>query len=256
MTKESAASRIGGFRPDEDDPAPLYLQLASLIRGLIRDGDLDLGQALPSERRIMQQTNLSRVTIRKAIDQLVSEGLLQQRRGSGTYVADGLPRIEQPLERLSSFTEDMLNRGHVPTVKWLDKVRTRPTSEQVMLFGLSPGDEVIRLHRLRMGDGIPLAVELATVPAKYLPDPALVRDSLYDALNRLGRLPVRATQRHKARALPAREAQLLGASAGEPALYIERMSRLADGHLVEHVLSWYRSDTYDFVAELNIEPKP
>lgn len=246
--------RIEDFRTDSTDPTPLYLQFANALRRLIDQGTMSEGDALPSERRITEKTSLSRVTIRKALDLLVKEGLLRQKRGSGTFVSGGLPKIEQPLARLSSFTEDMLNRGRTPSVRWIEKTLAFPTSEEVMLFGLSPGDQVLHLHRLRSGDGIPLAVEFATVPASVLPDPDLIEHSLYEALSKINAMPVRATQRHKARPLPAQEAELLGATTGEAALYIERASRLADGTLVEFTRSYYRSDTYDFVAELTITP--
>lgn len=247
--------RIEEFRADDADPTPLYLQLANALRRLIDGGSMREGDALPSERRITEQTTLSRVTIRKALDLLVKEGLLRQKRGSGTFIAGGLPKIEQPLTRLSSFTEDMLNRGRTPSVQWLEKKLTYPTPEEVMLFGLSPGDKVLHLHRLRSGDGIPLAVEFATVPARFLPGPELVAHSLYEALSKVNAMPVRATQRLKARALPPREAELLGTTPGEAALYIERASRLSDGTMVEFTRSYYRSDTYDFVAELSIGSK-
>lgn len=247
-------TRIENFRADGSDPMPLYLQLAKALRGLIDSGTMCEGDALPSERRITEQTSLSRVTVRKALDLLVGEGLLRQKRGSGTYVAGPLARLEQPLTRLSSFTEDMLNIGRTPSVRWLEKKLTFPSSEEVMLFGLSPGDKVLHLHRLRSGDGIPLAVEFATVPARFLPDPNLIAHSLYAALSAINRMPVRATQRLRARALPEREAELLNGATGEPALYIERASRLADGTLVEFARSYYRGDAYDFVAELTITP--
>jgi GntR family transcriptional regulator, N-acetylglucosamine utilization regulator len=246
--------RIEAFRADDGDPTPRYVQLANRLRELIAAKIMREGQALPSERRIMEQTALSRVTVRKALDLLAKEGLLRQKQGSGTYVGGGLPKIEQPLTRLSSFTEDMLNRGTAPSVRWLEKKLSYPSSEEVMLFGLSPGNKVLHLHRLRSGDGVPLAVEFATVPARFLPDPDLIDQSLYEALSEVHAMPVRATQRLKARPLPPREAELLDASAGEPALYIERASRLADGTLVEFTRSYYRSETYDFVAELSIVP--
>lgn len=248
------AVRIADFRANSADPNPIYLQLARALRALIAEGVLREGEALPSERRIMEQTFLSRVTIRKALDNLIKDGLVHRKRGSGTFVAAGPAKIEQPLMRLSSFTEDMLNRGRKPSVQWIEKILAYPTSEEVMLFGLSPGERVLHLHRLRSGDGVPLAVEFATVPARFLPNIDLVTNSLYEALSGVNAMPVRATQRLRARALPLREAELLGASAGEPALYIERASRLADGTLVEFTRSYYRGDTYDFVAELTISP--
>lgn len=253
MTDANSKS-IEDFRASETDPTPLYLQFANALRKLIKDGELTEGEALPSERRIMAATQLSRVTIRKALELLVQDGLLFQKRGSGTFVGERLPTIEQPLMRLTSFTEDVLSRGSTPDVKWLEKTLAFPSPEEVMLFGLSPGDKVLHLHRLRLADGAPLAVEFATVPAHYLADPDLIGQSLYQALAKVNATPVRATQRLKARPLPAREAELLGVPTGAPALYIERASRLSDGAMVEFTRSYYRSDAYDFVAELTIAP--
>lgn len=243
---------IEDFRPSSDSPTPLYVQLANALRELIANGHMREGEALPSERRIMEKTALSRVTIRKAFEQLVEEGLLTQKRGSGTFVAGQLPHFEQRLTRLTSFTEDMITRGRKPGVRWLEKTTTFPTSEEVMMFGLSPGEKVVQLHRLRFADNIPLAIERATLPARYLPDTDTIGDSLYEALSKSAAMPVRATQRLKARALPQQEAELLEMQPGEPVLYIERASRLADGTLVELTRSYYRSDTYDFIAELTV----
>lgn len=241
------------FSPHPGDPTPLYLQLAQHFRAMIESGRLKVGAALPAERRVMADAALSRVTVRKALEVLVREGLVEQRRGSGTFVSAPLPHIEQPLERLSSFTEDMIDRGRKPGVRWIERKISAPTAEDVMLFGLSPGELVVHLHRLRLGDGVPLAVEFATVPVRYLADPNLVGASLYAALTQLGARPVRATQRLRAWALPAREASLLELEAGVPALYIERASRLASGVVVELTRSFYRADTYDFVSEMALE---
>lgn len=252
--KDAHGAGILAFRADADEPTPLYIQLAGALRRLINQGNMEEGEALPAERKIMEATSLSRVTVRKAIDLLVKEGLLRQKRGSGTYVSDGLPKIEQPLSLLSSFTEDMLSQNHAPSARWLAKTLAFPTPEEVMLFGLTPGDKVLRLDRLRIGDGIPLAVEYATVPASILASAELITHSLYEALDRVQARPVRATQRLRARALPAKEAMLLDAAPGEPAVYMERASRLKNGQLVEFTRSYFRSDTFEFVAELSISP--
>lgn len=244
------SKRFKTFARHGGDSTPLYLQLAQWLRGYIESGELDVGTALPPERRVMAETALSRVTVRKALDVLVREGLVEQRRGSGTFIAARMPHIEQPLERLSSFTEDMIDRGRQPGVRWLGRKLSAPTPEDVMLFGLSPGEQVVHLHRLRLGDGVPLAVEFATVPVRYLPDPDLVGASLYAALSAGGARPVRATQRLRACALPAREAQLLEVEEGVATLYIERASRLESGVVVELTRSYYRADTYDFVSEM------
>ena len=121
-----------------------------------------------------------------------------------------------------------------------------------MALALSPGSRVVRLHRLRLSGDSALAVERTTVPQAILPRAELVKDSLYEALNRLGVAPVRAMQRLRAVALDAASADHLGLQPGAPALQIERRAFLADGRAVEFTRSIYRADAYDFVAELTI----
>jgi GntR family transcriptional regulator len=237
---------------DELLPTPRYIQLANWLRNLIRDGNLQAGEALPSERAIVAATNLSRVTIRKALELLVSEGLLSQRHGSGTYVNGEVERIEQSLAMLTGFSEDMVSAGHVPSVQWLSRAYGLPSSTEAMMLGLSPGEQVLKLHRLRMADGTPLAVEMAVVPASLLPSLDQLGDSLYEALSAVGMLPEKALQRMHACHLPEFEAGLLEGETGDPALYIERISRLSTGRTVEFTRSFYKGDRYDFVVELTL----
>lgn len=233
-----------------DDPAPLYLRLQQRIREAIQCGDLRPTDALPAEREIADALNISRVTVRKALGGLVESGLLSQRRGSGTFVAQSSPRVEQALSRLTSFTADMRLRGLKPTVRWLGREMSLASPQEAMRLSLSPSDTVSRLKRLRMASGTPMALELATVPTRFLPDPELVEGSLYDVLARRSALPVRALQRLSAANLEAEDARLLDVAPGSAALAIERLSFLDNGTPVEFTQSWYRGDTYDFVAEL------
>jgi GntR family transcriptional regulator len=99
-----------------------------------------------------------------------------------------------------------------------------------------------------------MAIELAVIPQHFLPDPVSVRGSLYEALEARGVRPVRALQRLHATALTMQEAKLLDLPDGSPALFIERISYLPDGRIIEFTRSHYRGDSYDFVAELTISP--
>ena len=123
------------------------------------------------------------------------------------------------------------------------------------MLGLSPGEQVLKLHRLRLADGQPLAGERAVVPASLLPNLETLGNSLYEALSDVGALPEKALQRMRASRLPAFEAELLEAEEGETVLYIERLSRLASGRPVEFTRSYYRGDKYDFVVELTLPKK-
>ncbi len=232
--------------------APLYARLKKLVQEAIAAGDLKEGDAVPGERDVAQLLEVSRVTVRKAFSELVAEGVLVQRRGSGTYVSGPARRIEQPLSRLTSFTQDMELRGLKTDADWLERSSGLPTPEEALKLSISPSERVSRFHRLRRADGVPMAIELAVIPEKYLPNPAAVSGSLYAALDARGVKPVRALQRLHATALTAREAKLLDLPDGSPALFIERISYLADGRIVEFTRSHYRGDSYDFVAELTI----
>lgn len=127
-----------------------------------------------------------------------------------------------------------------------------PTPEETFLLGLSVDEPVLRLDRLRLADGLPLAIERAVIPAKFLGEQAAGEGSLYDALNANGFRPVHALQRLTAVTLDLSSATTLDVQPGAPALLIERISRLADQRVVEYTKSHYRGDAYDFVAELKI----
>lgn len=236
---------------DGQSPTPLYLQLQKVIQEWLDAGKLKADDALPSERDLARQLGISRVTVRKAIAGLVEKGILVQRWGSGTFIAPAT-RVEYSLSRLSSFTDDMLARGMTPGARLLERSTGPSSPTESMALGLSPGDRVSRLKRLRLAGGTPMAIEHAVVPARFLPDPDMVDRSLYAALNARGFAPRRALQRLHAVLVNADQALLLEVSPGSPALYIERRSFLENGEPVEFTASCYRGDAYDFVAELSI----
>lgn len=229
------------------DQTPRYLQVASVFRSLVERGVLRAGEALPSERDLSTVTSLSRVTVRRAVETLLREGVLSRRHGSGTFVAR---RIEQPLSVLAGFSEDMRNRGSRPGSMWISKALTRPSPKEAMALGVGPDEQVLRLLRVRTADDEPLAIETAVVPASILPSPDLVSTSLYSALTEKGFRPAHGVQRlHAALAAPD-EASLLMIPVGSAILRIERRAFLANGRPIEFTTSSYRGDRYDFVATL------
>ena len=246
------ASILGTMTLAKYDPTPLYLRVQEQIKAAIAAGNLKPLEALPGERDIAEAFNVSRVTVRKAISGLVEQGLLTQRQGSGTFVAARPQRVEQPLSRLTSFTEDMRLRGLAASVRWLARTVTLASPDEAMRLSLSPSDTVSRLRRLRLANNVPMAIECATVPTRFLADPNLVEASLYDVLEANGALPVRALQRLRAANLSPEDAALLDVSPGAAALAIDRMSYLEGGTPVEFTQSFYRGDAYDFIAELNL----
>ena len=106
------------FTPDPQDSSPIYLQVARLLAQTIRKGGYKPDEALPSERLLAENLNVSRATTRSAIDQLVEQGLIIRKRGSGNYIA---PLLEQPLSRLTSLSEELERRGYTPSSRWLNR---------------------------------------------------------------------------------------------------------------------------------------
>ncbi|HTV69717.1 MAG TPA: GntR family transcriptional regulator [Rhizobiaceae bacterium] len=237
---------------DGANGAPLYLQLKKTIEEAVKSGQLGPGDALPSERDIAVKADVSRVTVRKAVQDLVRGGVLIQRHGSGTFVAPRVERVEQSLSRLTSFTEDMARRGMTVRSEWLERGVHSASPAEMMVLGLSSRELVARISRLRIANDTPLAIERASLSASVLPDPNAVESSLYTALEKTGHRPVRAVQRISAANLGEADAKLLDVPVGSAGLNIERISYLASGKVIEFTRSVYRGDTYDFVAELRI----
>lgn len=245
------------FSPDgfaDAGAGPLYLQLHRRIAEAIASGRLAPGDSLPPERDMAQMTGLSRVTVRKSVQALVASGQLVQRRGSGTFVAPKVERLEQALSLLTSFTEDMARRGKSVESLWISRALHAPAPEEVMALGLGAGERVARLERVRRSDGLPLAIERASLSSAILPDPEVVETSLYAVLQTRGLRPVRAVQRISAANLGPRDAELLGVAPGVAGLNIERVSYLASGKVIEFTRSMYRGDAYDFAVELKLAP--
>ena len=235
------------FKADLNDNSPLYMQVARKLIADVREGRYQLDQALPSERLLSEQLDVSRVTARKAIDQLVGQGLVVRRRGSGHYVA---PRIEQPLSNLSSFSEQLLQRGYRPSSRWLARAIVAAAADEQLSLGLSAHTKVARLERLRLADDVVMAYEVSVIPAAVLPRPESVGGSLYEHLALSGHLPVRALQHIRAMNAPALLAGRLGIPEGQAVLFITRIGYLESGQAVELTHSYCRSDHYDFVAEM------
>ena len=229
-----------------------YIQLQRRIEKAIANGKLPPGIPLPPEREIAKITGLSRVTVRKAIAPLVKNGLVEQKQGSGSLIAEPVQRVEQSLSRLTSFTEDMQFRGIKTTSRWLNRAISAPSPEEIMNLAISTSETVSRIDRLRFANDIPMAIERATLPNSILKDPLSVEISLYETLEKVGKKPVRAIQHLKATNIKKEDAILLKCDEGTACLNVTRLSFLRSGEVVEFTKSVYRGDAYDFVAELRI----
>jgi GntR family transcriptional regulator len=226
---------------------PIYRRLTAIIEAEIRAGRLRRGDPLPGERALAAGLGISRVTVRKALDRLMGDGLLVRRQGARTEVN---PRVEKALSGLTSFSEDMRQRGLVPESLWLRRELVRPGPAEMLALCVGAATPVWRLERVRLADGRPLALEVATVPQRFLPSIETVGSSLYAALEAAGAMPVRAVQKMRAAPMTAADRRALRCDEGEPVLEIERRCFLPSGDVVEVSRSRYRGAVYDFVVEL------
>jgi GntR family transcriptional regulator len=211
------------------------------------------GSPVPTERVLTSELETSRTTVRQALGELVGEGRLVRRQGSGTYVAE--PKISWPLQ-MTSFTEQAAAAGYSATVRLLEAGRGKAGEEVAGRLQVRTGAPVYVVERLRLVDGAPMAVETSHLSVARFP--GLVRhlrrsSSLYKVLEeQYGVVPVAAEETIETAAASPREAELLGTETGSPMLVLSRHSFDATGAPVEWVRSWYRGDRYTFVARLSM----
>ena len=135
---------------------PLYLQVQAALREAVANRTLRPDDALPPERELAAQFDVSRITIRKAIAGLVAEGVLETRHGSGTYVRT---RVEKNFAQLNSFSQEMRARGKEPSSVWLSRSEGHVTPEEAMTLRVSPGTRVYRFRRVRRADQEPMSLQ-------------------------------------------------------------------------------------------------
>lgn len=215
--------------------------------------EMAAGDQFPPERDLARALGVSRMTLRRAIDELVTRGAVRRRRGSGVFALG--PTMDQPL-MASSFTEDMRARGLRPGAHTL-AFEVVPAGARIgRRLQLAAADEVTRVTRLRLADDEPIAVEELNVPRWLLPDlqPGELEDrSFYDLLTeRCGTPVARSVQTIEPTVLNAQEAGHLDVAVHSPALMFERTSFSSAGEPVEFVRSLYRGDRYKIRTELTV----
>ncbi len=219
-----------------------------------RLADLHPGDLLPAERALAQELGVARMTLRRAVDGLVTDGRLVRRPGSGTFVA-GAPdaKVSQRLAA-SSFSSEMRSRGLRPGSHTVAS-RVAPAGAMLAaILDVPPQTDVLHVRRLRLADDVPMALEDLHVPLTVAPGLTgadLEGASFYDLLAGQYQTPVTAgTQTVEPALAPAEEAELLGIAAGDPVFLFERTSRVSDGRVAEFVRSLYRGDRYRIVVDI------
>lgn len=241
-------TRILTGRQITDGPRSKHAQLTDVLADLaVRELGPDV--AIPSERELMTSYGVSRATVRRAIDTLVTDGLLHRIHGKGTFVAR--PRLESTLH-LASFSQDMRRRGLTPSTRSLGIERDRPAADVAKALRLGRSGEAWRIERVRLADGQPIALEQGWYPEAALPD--LDREdlggSLYEIFRtRYGHVIDAAEQTLWGESADQTQARRLDAPVHTPLLVFRRISSAA-GTPLEYVVSRYRGDRYQLHMSL------
>lgn len=210
------------------------------------DSGLAPHEKLPTERELADEFDISRLTVRRALDQLENEGVVYRVQGAGTFVSE--KRIAKAFE-LTSFSEDMSARGMVPGSLSVT-AETIPAGARIgYALNLSPAEPVVHLQRVRTADDAPICLENSYLPEGLVPDLAerLGDESLYQVLEDQFALRLeRADQVIKATVLEPSTAELLHAPAFSPAFLVVRTGYDTRGRAIEFAESLYRADRYSY----------
>lgn len=218
-----------------------YVAVRDHLADLI-DTQLSAGDAIPSERDLADQFGVSRMTVRRAIDSLVADAVLARRQGSGTYVAQ--PKMDVQA-RMTSFTEEMRQRGMIPGSRLIRAEQLLATPDVAAWLGISIHDRVHFVHRVRLADGVPMAVEKTWVAVDSTPTLIShgVPESMYQALADAGMVPTWGEDTIESATADETIASLLHVPTGAPLLAIARRT-YANDRAVSYSRSWYRGDRY------------
>lgn len=250
LTMESMNQQI--ITLSKDLPTPLYHQLKTLLLERIHAGEMKPNDRLPAEDELAATHGVSKATVRQALNELAVAGVLRREQGRGTFVAE--PKLAQGPREMTSFTDEMRNRGVRPTSKVLKQDVIKAEADVAERLGIAEGSQVMRLKRLRLADDEPMGIQTAYLSLALAP--RLAKDdftdaSLYEVLERkYGLWPARAQETYVAVLLDRAEARLLKVAADSPALSAERVSYLTSGQALEVTYSIMRGDRYQIVLDL------
>ena len=258
MSSGSVESELNGVtdlpRLESDTETPLYQQLKNWLVERIRNESFDAGAALPSERSLVTALKVSRSTVRQAIDALEREGWVVRQHGRGTFINEA--KIEQPVGRVSSFSENMHRAGVTPSSRVVSARLAEPDDRLARVLKLAPGQVVAMVERVRLADGEALMLERSHLNARFVPE-ILEHDlsgSLYKLLTKHYRLTL-STGEESLEVIEADPSLSchLGIETGAAVLYTERLVSDDEGNPLEFAQRYARADKCRFRVALSGE---
>ncbi|OCA82457.1 phosphonate metabolism transcriptional regulator PhnF [Bacillus sp. FJAT-27225] len=236
---------------NKKSPIPIYYQLQELIKDLIDKGELKPGNLLPPEREYAEKYQISRMTVRQALSQLVHDGYLYRIQGKGTFVSER--KIEQPLYRLRSFTEDMVARGLKPASQLLSFEIIPAPAQIASHLSIQEHGPVYEIKRIRLADDVPMAFETSYISTNLVKGLTehLVKKSVYAYIEEQLNVEIDyASTVIESSIANHVEANFLKVKKGSPIMLIQQQTFLKDGTPVEYARSSYRADRYKFMIHM------
>ena len=239
-----------------ESSVPLYLQIEEELKGEIASGEIGSLSRLPSENELTARFNVSRMTIRKALDRMVADGLLFRRAGKGTYVA--LPKIEHVASQAKSFSDSMQQHGLRSSTLVLSSGIVKAYGQMANRLGVGSDEAVVFLRRLRFVEGEPMAIHQSYLPIRWAS--ILDRDltgSLTHILDDVGARVATVEDSVDAIVAVEDDARLLQIPPGAPLLHIRGVAKSADGAVVRYSEALYRGDRINLqVNSVHVTPLP
>jgi GntR family transcriptional regulator len=247
----STIRRYNAFMSGAQDSL-LYSRVETVLAGEITGGDLKVGDQLPTEDSLIARFGVSRITVRRAIQNLVSRGLVEIHRGKGTFVS--APKITQELTELTGFVEDMHALGRKPTARVTGKEIVTADATVASKLALTKGEHVVRIRRVRMANRIPLSFDETYLPlelGKKIITNNLKVEPIFSLLERKYNVPlIEAEYKLDAVAAETEVAAALKVKQGSPIFRIERTSYSTGSRPVDYERLHYRGDLVQFVTRL------
>ncbi|AQP54767.1 GntR family transcriptional regulator [Vagococcus penaei] len=229
---------------------PVYIQIHDQIKQEIHEGKWKIGDRLPSERELSETFNVSRMTLRQAIQTLADEGILERKVGSGTYVAR--KKVQETMLGTTSFSDIVRSQGSVPSSKTLSYFVTKPSSSEMEQLNLAEDTTIIKMERIRYADDVPICFEVASIPYDLISsyDKQEVTKSLYHVLAEKEHKKIgKSAQTISALVASERIADYLDIKKGDAVLRLRQVSYFEDDTPFEYVRSVYVGERFEFYLE-------
>ena len=242
---------------DKNSLLPLYHQVEESIRQDIANRIYLPDQSIPTELELQEKFNVSRETVRKAVNNLVLAGLVEKRKGVGTFVTH--PKIVHRIGYIYGSSEEILARGMIPSTTFIEKKEISPPEPMRQEMALEKGATVIKVKRLRFVNEEPVAILSSYLPKDLVPDLARVKfrsNSLYKTLEEIYHLTLsEGDEIIEAGSIRGKDADLLRIRKASPVLVVRRLTYLDNSRVIEKLTALYRSDKFKYQVKLRGRPE-